>query len=96
VFLLPGILIALISVHLALVWYLKHTQFPGPGARESNVVGERTVPGFGTKTMANALCVFGVLALLGALFQINRVYTAPIGQAPAPPTPAPPDCSSLR
>jgi ubiquinol-cytochrome c reductase cytochrome b subunit len=74
VFLLPGILFVLISVHLALVWYLKHTQFPGPGARESNVVGDRAVPGFGTKTIANALCVFGVLALLGAFFQINPIF----------------------
>lgn len=74
VFLMPGLLIALISVHLALVWYQKHTQFPGMSARESNVVGDRTVPGFGTKTMANALYVFGVLGLLGGLFQINPVF----------------------
>jgi ubiquinol-cytochrome c reductase cytochrome b subunit len=74
VFLVPGIIIALIAVHLGLVWYLKHTQYPRPGARESNVVGERAVPGFGTKTMANALCVFGVLGLLGALFQINPIF----------------------
>ncbi len=74
VFLLPGILFALIGVHLGLVWYLKHTQFPGPGKRESNVVGERTVPGFGTKTLANALCTFGVLGLLAAFFQINPIF----------------------
>lgn len=74
VFLLPGIIFALIAVHLGLVWYLKHTQFPGPGARESNVVGDRAVPGFGSKTMANALCTFGVLGLLGALFQINPIF----------------------
>lgn len=74
VFLLPGLIIALIAVHLALVWYLKHTQFPGPGARESNVVGDRAVPGFGTKSMANGICVFGVLALLGAIFQINPIF----------------------
>jgi ubiquinol-cytochrome c reductase cytochrome b subunit len=74
VFLLPGIIMALIAVHLGLVWYLKHTQYPKPGARESNVVGDRAVPGFMTKTLANALCVFGILGLLGALFQINPVF----------------------
>lgn len=74
VFLVPGIIFALIAVHLGLVWYLKHTQFAGPGARESNVVGDRAMPGFGSKTMANALCVFGVLGLLGALFQINPIF----------------------
>lgn len=74
VFIVPGIIMALIAVHLGLVWYLKHTHFPRPGARESNVVGERAMPGFITKTIANALCVFGVLALLGAFFQINPIF----------------------
>ena len=27
----PGIILALIGVHLAMVWFQKHTQFPGPG-----------------------------------------------------------------
>ena len=31
VFLLPGIITAVIAVHVALVWFQKHTQFPGPG-----------------------------------------------------------------
>ena len=31
VLLLPGVLLALIGVHVGLVWYQKHTQFPGPG-----------------------------------------------------------------
>src|SRR6201981_1333951 len=39
ILLIPGIILALIGVHLALVWYQKHTQFPGPGRTEKNVVG---------------------------------------------------------
>lgn len=74
VFLLPGLLVALISIHLLLVWYQKHTHFPGPGAHESNVVGDRAAPGFGGRTLANGLCVFGVLGLLGAIFQINPIF----------------------
>jgi ubiquinol-cytochrome c reductase cytochrome b subunit len=74
VFLLPGVLIALIAVHLGLVWYLKHTQFPGPGARETNAIGDRAVPGFMTKTVTNGLCVAGVLALMGGVFQINPIF----------------------
>ena len=31
VLLLPGVLLALIGVHVGLVWYQKHTQFPGRG-----------------------------------------------------------------
>jgi ubiquinol-cytochrome c reductase cytochrome b subunit len=74
VFLLPGILLAMVGLHLGLVWHLKHTQFPGPGARESNIVGDRTLPGFGTKTLANGLCVAGVLGVMGGLFQINPIF----------------------
>ena len=31
ILLIPGIILALIGVHLALVWFQKHTHFPGPG-----------------------------------------------------------------
>ncbi|MBW0094321.1 cytochrome bc complex cytochrome b subunit [Pseudonocardia sp. KRD-184] len=74
VFLIPGLLMALIAVHLGLVWYQKHTQFPGPGAREDNVVGDRAAPGFGTRTVANGLCVVGVLAIMAGVLQINPVF----------------------
>jgi ubiquinol-cytochrome c reductase cytochrome b subunit len=74
VFLLPGLLFALVAVHVGLVWYLKHTQFPGPGARETNVVGERTLPGFGSKTVGNGLGVVAVVTLLAGLCQINPVF----------------------
>ncbi|MDN5747338.1 MAG: cytochrome bc complex cytochrome b subunit [Pseudonocardia sp.] len=74
VFLIPGLLIALIALHLGLVWYLKHTQFPGPGAREDNSVGERTLPGFGSKTLANGLGVIGVIGILAGGFQINPIW----------------------
>jgi ubiquinol-cytochrome c reductase cytochrome b subunit len=74
VLLIPGLLLALVGSHLGLVWYQKHTQYRGQGATESNVVGDRAVPGFGLRTLANGLCVVGVIALLGGLFQINPIY----------------------
>jgi ubiquinol-cytochrome c reductase cytochrome b subunit len=74
VLLIPGLLIAIIAVHVGLVWYQKHTHFPGPGAREKNVVGERALPGFGTNTVANGLWVLAVLGLLAGAFQINPVF----------------------
>ena len=46
VFLLPGILLALITVHLGLMVKQKHTQWPGPGRTNHNVVGVRMFPGF--------------------------------------------------
>ena len=74
VLIIPGILLALIAVHLALVWYQKHTQFPGPGRTENNVVGVRILPVFAVKSIGFGLITFGVLALLGGIFQINAIW----------------------
>ena len=74
VLLIPGILLALIAAHLALVWYQKHTQFPGPGRTETNVVGVRILPVFAVKSIAFGLITFGVLAFLAGAFQINAIW----------------------
>lgn len=74
VLLIPGILLALIAAHLALVWYQKHTQFPGPGRIENNVVGVRILPVFGLKAASFGLITFGVIALMAGLFQINAIW----------------------
>src|SRR5699024_10931689 len=69
-----GILLALIAAHLALVWFQKHTQFPGPGRTENNVVGVRILPVFGVKAASFGLITFGFVALLAGLFQINGIW----------------------
>ncbi|MCF8589328.1 cytochrome bc complex cytochrome b subunit [Gordonia sp. HY285] len=70
----PAIILALIGAHLALVWYQKHTQFPGPGRTEKNVVGVRILPVFAAKGGAFFAIVFGFLALIAGVFQINPVW----------------------
>ncbi|EFV14368.1 cytochrome b [Segniliparus rugosus] len=75
VLIFPGIIMALIGVHLALVWYQKHTQFPGPGRTENNVVGVRIMPVFALKAGAFFALVFGVLAIMSGIFTINPVWT---------------------
>lgn len=74
VLIIPGLLLALISVHLILVWHQKHTQFPGAGKTERNVIGQPTYPHFMAKTGAYFFFVFGVLALLGGFIQINPIW----------------------
>ncbi|MDQ1201153.1 cytochrome bc complex cytochrome b subunit [Rhodococcus sp. SORGH_AS_0303] len=74
VLLLPAIILALIAAHLALVWYQKHTQFPGPGRTETNVVGVRILPVFAVKSGAFFAMTFGVLAVMGGVLQINPVW----------------------
>jgi ubiquinol-cytochrome c reductase cytochrome b subunit len=74
VLLFPGILLALIAVHVGLVWYQKHTQFPGTGRSERNVVGVRILPAFAAKGGAFSAVTVGVLGILGGLFQINPIW----------------------
>ncbi|MGZ8180268.1 cytochrome bc1 complex cytochrome b subunit [Williamsia sp. SKLECPSW1] len=75
VLLFPGIILALIGAHLALVWYQKHTQFPGPGRTEKNVVGVRILPVFAVKSGAFFAVTFGVLAIMAGVLQINPIWT---------------------
>ncbi|GFG75538.1 cytochrome bc1 complex cytochrome b subunit [Mycobacterium botniense] len=74
ILLLPAIILALIGIHLALVWFQKHTQFPGPGRTESNVVGVRVMPIFAVKSGAFFAMIVGVLGLMGGLLQINPIW----------------------
>src|SRR3954447_16297521 len=74
ILLLPAIILGLIAAHLALVVYLKHTQFPGPGRNETNVVGYPIFPVYMAKAGGFFFIVFGVLVLMGGLMQINPVW----------------------
>jgi len=74
VLLLPAIILALIGIHLALVWYQKHTQFPGPGRTEHNVVGIRILPVFAVKSGAFFAMTTGILGIMGGLLQINPIW----------------------
>jgi len=74
VLIIPGVILGLIAAHLALVWYQKHTQFPGPGRAENNVVGVRILPLFGIKAVAFGLITAGVLALMAGLTTINAIW----------------------
>jgi ubiquinol-cytochrome c reductase cytochrome b subunit len=74
VLLVPGLLFILIAVHIFIVVKQKHTQFPGPGRQEWNVVGERLYPTYGSKGGGFFFLVFAVVAALSGLFQINPVW----------------------
>lgn len=74
VLIIPALLLGLIAAHLALVWYQKHTQFPGPGRTENNVVGVRIMPVFAVKAMTFGLINIGFMAFLAGAFQINAIW----------------------
>ncbi|TYB98937.1 ubiquinol-cytochrome c reductase cytochrome b subunit [Micromonospora sp. WP24] len=91
VLLVPAVLVALISVHLAMVVRQKHSQFPGPGRTEHNVVGSVFWPSYTLRSLALFAWVLAVLFALGGLVQINPVWLyGPFSPAQAT-SPAQPD-----
>jgi ubiquinol-cytochrome c reductase cytochrome b subunit len=74
VLLIPGILLALIGAHMLLLVFHKHTQWPGPGRTEKNVVGYPLMPVYMAKAGGFFFIVFGITALMGALLSINPVW----------------------
>jgi quinol---cytochrome-c reductase cytochrome b subunit len=74
VLLIPGLLLALITAHLLLMWHQKHTQMPGKGRTDTNVVGQPFYPYFMAKTGAWFLFIFAVSALLSTFAQINPIW----------------------
>ncbi len=74
VLLIPGLLLALISAHLFIMFHQKHTQMPGERHTERNVVGAPMYPYFMAKTGAFFFFVFGLTALLSTVAQINPIW----------------------
>ncbi len=74
ILLIPGAIVAILSVHLAVTWHQKHTQFPGRGRTEHNVVGVPVWPTFAARSVGFMFMIAGVLAALGGLAQINPVW----------------------
>lgn len=74
VFVIPGLLLGLIAAHMMLLVYQKHTQWPGPGRTNDNVVGYPLLPQYAAKAGGFFFIVFGFTALMSATFQINPIW----------------------
>ncbi len=74
ILLVPGLILALVTVHLMLVWTQKHTQFPGPGRTNSNVVGYPLMPVYMAKAGGFFFIVFGICTLIAGLVTINPIW----------------------
>jgi ubiquinol-cytochrome c reductase cytochrome b subunit len=74
VLLIPGIFLLLIAAHLTILVVHKHTQYPGPGRSDDNVVGYPLMPVYMAKAGGFFFIVFGVTAFLAALFTINPIW----------------------
>jgi ubiquinol-cytochrome c reductase cytochrome b subunit len=74
VLLIPGLFLALIGAHLFIMFHQKHTQMPGKGHTDTNVVGAPMYPYFMAKTGAFFLFTFAAITLASTLAQINPVW----------------------
>jgi ubiquinol-cytochrome c reductase cytochrome b subunit len=74
VLVIPGLILALVTVHLFLMFHQKHTQMPGKGRTNENVVGAPMYPYFMAKTGAFFFFVFAAIALASTFAQINPIW----------------------
>jgi ubiquinol-cytochrome c reductase cytochrome b subunit len=74
VLLIPGLILALITAHLFIMVHQKHTQMPGLGHTEKNVVGQPFFPYFMAKGGAWFFFIFGALVLLATFATINPIW----------------------
>ncbi|HET6833597.1 MAG TPA: ubiquinol-cytochrome c reductase cytochrome b subunit [Acidimicrobiales bacterium] len=91
ILIVPGAIVALLSVHLALIWRQKHTDFAARGRRESNVVGPKLWPTYAAFSMGLFFAVSAVITAMGGLVQVNPVWVYGPFRVSEVPSPAQPD-----
>jgi ubiquinol-cytochrome c reductase cytochrome b subunit len=74
VLLLPALIIGLFTAHIVLVAVHKHTQYPGPGRTNDNVVGYPFMPVYMAKAGGFFFMIFGITTLMAALVTINPIW----------------------
>ena len=70
----PALIILMVAVHLFMVVVHKHTQYPSPGRKHTNVVGYPVGPVYAAKAGGFFFIVTGIVALISGFFQINAVW----------------------
>ncbi|MFC8063732.1 cytochrome bc complex cytochrome b subunit [Streptomyces sp. NPDC057293] len=73
ILIIPGLMVALIVLHLVLAVRHRHTQYPGPGRTNANLVG-MPLRVYAVKAGAYFFIVCGVIFLIAGLAQINPVW----------------------
>lgn len=74
IFVVPAVISILLALHLGIIWRQKHTNMPGPRRTDQTIVGARVWPTYTTKSIGLFFLVFGVIAALGGLAQIDPVW----------------------
>jgi ubiquinol-cytochrome c reductase cytochrome b subunit len=74
IFVIPTLIGLLIAAHLTIIWRQMHTNLPGPRRSDVTIVGSRLYPSYSAKSIGLFLCVFALIAGLGAFVQINPIW----------------------
>ena len=74
VLILPALIAAVIGAHVAIVWRQKHTNFPERDLRPDQIRGARLWPRYTFNSVGFLFVLWGILALLGGLVQINPIW----------------------
>ncbi|MFC7374297.1 cytochrome bc complex cytochrome b subunit [Brachybacterium sp. GCM10030267] len=74
ILLIPAMILGLIAIHMVLLVLHKHTQYPGPGRTERNVVGFPVFPVYAAKAGGFFFLVFGIITLISATTAINAIW----------------------
>ncbi len=74
ILLLPGLIAALLGLHLAMLWRQKHTVYRSSGGDDRTIVGTPLFPNYALRTGGYFFLVGGMLAALGAFLQVNPVW----------------------
>lgn len=74
IFVVPVAIAVLLTLHLGIVWRQMHTNYPGPQRTNQTIVGSRLWPSYTAKSLGLFFLLFGVVAALGGLVQIDPVW----------------------
>ncbi|MGH9522569.1 MAG: cytochrome b N-terminal domain-containing protein, partial [Terriglobales bacterium] len=74
IYFIPFLIAGLMTLHLAIVWRQFHTNMPGPRRTNATIVGSRLFPSYTAKTIGLFAILFGFIAALGGLVQIDPVW----------------------
>ncbi len=74
IMIIPAVLLLCVGLHMFMVVLHKHTQYPGPGRTNNNVVGFPVGPVYAAKAGGFFFIVFGIIAFLASTFTINAIW----------------------
>jgi len=74
IMLVPALILVFLAIHLFMLVIHKHTQYSGPGKKDTNVVGYPLMPVYVAKAGGFFFIVFGVIMLIATFFTINPIW----------------------